>query len=179
MSDSYTTNKPDINNVEQAGQIILEYESFIRSIIHTQNLTDVSDDDIFQDFYLSLVAKPVPKNVRNIKSFLYKSIINHLSSSYLRMRAYEKKIQNFRKNSNFIVNKFDPTSALLIREDTNKILELIKNNTSNKKYTAILLRYKEGYTIEEVADKMGIKYASVARYISTGLRMVRQCIGNF
>ncbi len=137
------------------------------------------EDDLFQDFYISLVAKPIPEKIINIKSFLYKAIINHLSSSSKRIRAYEKKIQNYQKNFDFIVNKMESTSALLIREESNNdIFEVIKKNTPKKKYMAIVLRYRDGYSIKEVADKMGIKYSSVTRYLSTGLRKIRHCIGN-
>lgn len=179
MSESYTNAKSYLENAESAGNIIVQYESFIRLIIRTQNITNMSEDDLFQDFYLSLAANPVPENVINIKSFLYKAIINHLSSSSNKIRAYEKKIQNFRKNCDFKVNKIEPACALLIREESNnKIFEVIKKNTPKKKYMAILLRYRDGYSINEVADKMGIKYSSARRYLSTGLRKIQQCVGN-
>ncbi|MBN2589458.1 MAG: sigma-70 family RNA polymerase sigma factor [Sedimentisphaerales bacterium] len=179
MLESGTKTEPYLKKIEYAGEIIVEYEDFIRLIIRTQNITNMSEDDLFQDFYLSLIAKPAPENVRNMKSFLYKAIINHLSSSCQRIRAYEKKIAKYQKNYNFKVNKIESASALLIREETNNnIFELIKKNTPNKKYMAIVLRYRDGYSIKEVADKMGIKYTSVTRYLSTGLRKVRHCIGN-
>lgn len=178
MSETCLKTNSYLNPADYAGHIIVEYEDFIRLIIRTQNKTNISEDDLFQDFYLALIAKPVPENVRDIKCFLYKAIINHLSSSFQRLSLYDKKIKKFRKNCNFKVNKYEPTSALLIEDEINRIFEIIKKNTSKQKYLAILLRYRYGYSIEEVADRMGIKYTSVTRYISLGLRKVRRCISN-
>ena len=179
MSESNNKSQSHAKNVEQAGNIIVEYESFIRLIIRSQNIANMSEDDLFQDFYLSLISKPIPENIINMKNFLYKAVINHLASSYQKNKAYEKKMNNYRKYCNFKVNKIEPASAFIIREEiNNKIFEYIKKNTPNKKYKAILLRYKEGLSVKEVADKMGIKYTSVTRYISTGLRKIRNCINN-
>lgn len=179
MPELFTKTKSYLENVESASKIIVEYENFIRLIIRTQNNTNTHEDDLFQDFYLSLVASPIPENVNNIKSFLYRAIINHLSKSAQRIRAYEKKIQHFRKNCDFKDNKIESASTLLIREESNsKIFEFIKENIPKKKYMAILLRYRDGYSINEVADKMGIKYSSARRYLSTGLRKIRHCAEN-
>jgi RNA polymerase sigma factor (sigma-70 family) len=174
-----TKDKSCLEKAESAGKIIVEYESFIRLIMRAQNISNMNEDDLFQDFYLSLVTNPIPENVNNIKSFLYRAIINHLSRSAQRIKAYEKKIQHFRKNCDFKVNKIDSACTLLIRaESDSKIFEFIKENTPKKKYMAILLRYRDGYSINEIADTMGIKYSSARRYLSTGLRKIRHCVGN-
>ena len=178
MSEPCIKTESNTNPVEDAGQIIVEYEDFIRGVIRSQNATNISEDDLFQDFFLALIANPLPEDIRNMKSFLYKAIINHLATSFNRTRLYEKKIKKYKNFSNFKVNKIDSTSALIIEEETDKIFEIIKDNIPKQKYRAITLRYIEGYSINEVADKMGIKYTSVTRYISTGLRKVRQCLSN-
>jgi len=179
VSEPCIKTESNSNPVEDAGQIIIEYEGFIRGVIRSLNTTHISEDDLFQDFYLALIAKPLPEDVRNMKSFLYKAIVNHLSTSFKRTRLYEKKINNFKNISDFEVNKIDSTSALLIEEDEmNKMFEIIKENTPKQKYEAISLRYREGYSIKEIAEKMGIKYTSVTRYISTGLRKVRRCMSD-
>ncbi len=179
MPEVFTKAKSYLENAESAGKIIVEYESFIRSIMRSQNISKMHEDDLFQDFYLSLVANPVPENVNNIKSFLYRAIINHLSRSAVRIRAYEKKIEHFRKNYDFKVNKIESASTLLIREESNSnIFEFIKGNIPKKKYMAILLRYRDGYSINEIADTMGIKCSSARKYLSTGLRKIRLSLGN-
>ncbi len=171
-TDSY------INPVGYANRIIDEYENFIRWVIRSQNTTNISEDDLFQDFYLELISTPIPITVRSVRRYIYQAIINLLSDSYREMRAYETKIKKFHKNSNFSVNKFDPANALLIEEEMNRMFERIRAISPGQRYMAITLRYRYGYSIQEVADKMGIKYTSVLSYISKGLGKVRQCLNN-
>ena len=166
------------NPAEYASQIIDEYESFIRCVIRTQNSSEASEEDIFQDFYISLISKPVPDDVRSVKSYLYKAIIFDIADCHRRIRQYKEKIKIFRKKSDFGIHKTNPTSALIIKEEMNKMFEFIKEISPGRKYVAITLRYRDGYSIQEVADKMGIKNESVRKYISLVLRKVRKCLAN-
>lgn len=168
--------KPElfISPVEYAAQIVCEHEKFIRWVIRSKNKSKIPEDDIFQDFYLQLITAPVPQEVRDMKGYLYKAILNHLASSYRRINNYEKKIKKFQKKSKFKVNKTDPASALLIRDEIKEIFEFIREISPGQKYMAITLRYRDGYSIKEVADMMGIKYSSASRYISKGLGSIRK-----
>jgi RNA polymerase sigma factor (sigma-70 family) len=166
------------NPVEYAAYIIEKYESFIRTVIHSQNTTQIPEEDLFQDFYLALISKPVPENVRDLKGYIYKAIIHHLADSCIRLHNYEKKIKKFRKFYDFKAPQIDPKSALLMKEETDNMFEYIKEVLPGQKYVAIELRYKDGYSLKEIADKMGIKYSSVKKYLSKGIKKVRQCLIN-
>ena len=104
--------------------------------------------------------------------------MNHLSDSCRRIRKYEKAIRKFRNDNDIEGNKSDPAKTLLFRDEVNKVMEFIKEISPGQKYMAITLRYRDGYSIQEVAEKMGIKYTSVTRYISHGLGRVRKCLNN-
>ncbi len=154
-------------------KIISEYESFIRGIIRTHNSNlSISEDDLFNDFYLSLVSNPIPPNVKEIKSYLYKAIINHIFESNRRLRSYGKKINKYRKEYRLNINKYDPENTLIIMEKINKYRELFENNSPRHVYIATTLKYVNGYSIEEVAEKMNVKNISVKRYISNGLEIL-------
>lgn len=178
MPKPFIQTKFFVNPVEDAAQIIDEYEGFIRWIISSQNTFNLSEDDLFQDFYLLLISKPIPTNVKNIRGYLYKAVLNHLADSCSKFHFYEKNVKKIEKNNIFRINKIDPEGALLIKEETNRMFELIKERSPGQKYVAITLRYRDGYSIQEIADKMGLKYSSVARYISKGLGIIRQCLNN-
>ena len=178
MPEPCVTSEPCANSADSAARIIHEHESFIRWVIRMQNNSTASEDDLFQDFYLRLIANPVPVDVRSVKGYLYKALLNHLAVSYHQTSMYEKKIEKFRKKSKISVNKFDPTRALLIREEMNKMFEFIKEISPGQRYMAITLRYRDGFSIQEVADRMGLKNSSVSKYISIGLGKVRKCLNN-
>jgi RNA polymerase sigma factor (sigma-70 family) len=159
--------------VDNAAQIISEYGDFIRSIIQLQAHDKNSEEDIFQDFFLSLVANPIPTNIENIKGYIYIAI-THDVTDYKRkqqrnitfMKKYLKKLKNR-------INKIDPLDALIIDEEKNRMYELIKEQSLDVEFNAISLRYRDGYSTQRVAEKMGIKNSSARRYISKGLKRVR------
>jgi DNA-directed RNA polymerase specialized sigma24 family protein len=66
------------NNVGTAAEVIAEYRDFIYMVICSQVNNKACAEDIFQDFFLSLVSKPIPHDVKNIKSYLYRAISNDI-----------------------------------------------------------------------------------------------------
>lgn len=167
-----------INPIETATRILDEYEGFIRRIIHILNTTNMPEDDLFQDFFLSLISSPVPADVKNIKAYLYRAINNQICNSSRRISSYKKNVKKFQKNFNFEDNKNDPTRSLLIEEEMEKMFLLIKETSPGRKYMAITLRFRDGYSAQEAAERMGVKYSSFMGYISRGLGKVRKCLNS-
>ena len=161
------------NPVDNAVQIITEYGDFIRLMIHLQVNDKNSEEDIFQNFFLSLVAHPIPANIDNIRGYIYIAILHDVTDCKRKqhrnitfMKKYLKKMKNR-------INKITPLDALLIDEEKNRMYELIKEKSLEVEYNAISLRYRDGYSIQKVAEEMGVKNSSARRYISKGLKRVR------
>ncbi len=170
------SNNPDNNrkNVEWASQIFFEYGDFIRSIINTKVNDWEKEENMFQDFFLSLVYKPMPIDVRNKKSYLYRAIINDITDFRRRSERYSTHIQNFEKKIEYAINKSTPENAYINEEQISKMLRLIKEQLPDSCSEAITLRYIENMSIQEVAKKMNVRSASVSRYISTGVKKLRR-----
>jgi len=72
---SIVGNKYDISgNIQRASLIFFEYSDFIRSVIRYRIYDKSRIEDLYQDFFLSLVLRPIPSSVRNIKSYIYRVI---------------------------------------------------------------------------------------------------------
>ncbi|MHC4637361.1 MAG: hypothetical protein ACYTBP_06355, partial [Planctomycetota bacterium] len=55
------------DSVKYAAEIFDKYGSIIRAVIRA-NINDKSQqEDIFQDFFISLVHRPIPKYIDNVK----------------------------------------------------------------------------------------------------------------
>ncbi len=91
MASSNTNNKYR-NNLDLASKVFAEHSDFIRAVIRSQVKNEAQADDIFQDFFLSLVYNPVPKGVKNMKSYLYRAIINDVVDAFRRVETYKAKI---------------------------------------------------------------------------------------
>ena len=163
-------------DVDHAAEIFAEYGSFIRAIIRSQVKSETQADDIFQNFFLSLVHKPVPQNVKNIKGYLYRAITNDIIDSARRVERYRNYIHKFSKHHDRPINKRTPEDAFIHMEETNKMIELIKGRLRNNEFQAITLQYKSQYSIKNAAKIMGVKCKSVSEYTSRGFGKIRQSL---
>ncbi len=162
-------------DVDHAAEIFAEYGVFIRTVIRFHVKSETQAEDMFQDFFLSLVYKPVPQNVKNIKGYLYRAITNDIVDSARRVERYRNHMHKYSKHLvDHPINERTPEDAFIHVEETNKMFELIKGWLRNNEFQAIALRYKDHYNIKDVAKKMDVKRTSVSRYISEGLRKIRK-----
>ncbi|MBC8481125.1 MAG: sigma-70 family RNA polymerase sigma factor, partial [Planctomycetes bacterium] len=100
-------------NLSAATEIFAEYGDFIltilRSKIHKDHQVDI--DDLYQDLFLSFVAKPVPENVQNIKGYLYRAITNRIYNNTRGIERYRNLKKKYAKNYNNYINNDNPKNA--------------------------------------------------------------------
>ncbi len=164
------------NNVGLAAEIFTEYGDFIHTAIRYKVKNETQADDLFQDFFLSLVTSPLPTGVRNIRGYLYRAITNDIIDATRRVENYRNHMLKYAKHLNHPINKRTPENAFIDMEETNKMFGLIKGRLTNSQYQAMALRYRTDHSIKEVAKKMGVKSTSVSRYLSIGLKKIRQSL---
>ena len=161
------------NNVGLAAEIFAEYGDFIHMVIFSQVKNKARINDIFQDFFLSLVRKPIPQDVKNIKGYLYRAITNDIIDATRRVERYCNLVHKYSEYLEHPINNKTPENAFIDVEETNKMFRLIKGRLTNSQYQAMALRYRTDHSIKEVAEKMSVKSTSVSRYLSIGLKKIR------
>lgn len=171
------TSRDDVpaSNVSRAGEVFAECGDFIRAVIESHARDKAQADDLFQDFFLSLVARSVPQGVQNIKSYLYRRIVNYVIDAVRRTKSYQNRIHRYAKRLKYAgTNR--PENPLVEAEEMNKMFELIERRLTRTEAQAVALRYKNDYSIAEVAEEMGVNKRSVSRYISAGVRRIRRLL---
>ena len=174
MSNTNIDNYTD--NVKLAAEVLNKYANFIYNIIYYKIGNKADADDLYQDFFLSLVSRPIPPGIKNIKSYLYRAIINDIIDAARRMERYKALMNKYAENYNFSVNKTSSTNASLTEGRADKILNLARGELSPTKVRALTLRYRNHFSNEDIARKMGVKKESVSRYISVGLKQIQQIL---
>ena len=162
-------------NVSIAAKIFAEYGDFIYNVICSKTKNRAEIDDLYQDFFLSLVSKPVPPHTRNIRSYLYKAIINDIIDANRRIQRHKTLMDKYVKNTNFSINESSSTNALN-NGKASKIMSLIRGRLSPTQTKAITLRYMDNYSNKEIAKQIGVKKESVSRYICVGLKQIEQIL---
>lgn len=160
-------------NLELASQIFDGYSDFIYSVIYAKVQNEEKADDIYQDFFISLISKPIPPSIKNIKGFLYRAIYNDITDSYRRVDRYKTNMKKYNQKIKTTINKSPSRNAFKEKEEIKEMLRLIHEQLPSSCSQAIILRYGDNLSIKEVAKKMNVKSSSVSRYISKGLKMLR------
>jgi RNA polymerase sigma factor (sigma-70 family) len=161
-------------NVDRAAEIFSKYGDFIRTVIYYHVKNDAQADDLFQDFFLSLVSRPLPADIQNVKGYLYKAITNDIVDAARRVEKYKTRMDKYAECFNYSVNNNRPENALVEIEQTDKMFKLIEGQLRHSEAQVITLRYRNSYNIKEAAKKMHVNSRTISRYISTGLSKVRQ-----
>ena len=162
------------DNVTAAAEVFAEYGNFIRAVIHYKVQNESLADDLFQDFFLSLVCRPLPKNVKNVKGFLYRAVINDIANAMDRIKRYQARIHRYATRCRYLANAYDPQGALTEAEEMNKMFELIERRLPSCEAQAITLMYRNGHSAKDAAERMNVCCGAVRGYLSLGLRKIRQ-----
>lgn len=155
-------------------EIFSRYGDFIRGVIRYKVGNKNRADDLFQSFFLSLVFRPPSPNVKNIKSYLYKAIINDIIDNTRRVEKYQSHVRRYAENLQY--SEDSPENALIEAEEMNKMFKCIEKQLQHSEAQAITLRYRNSRKIKEVATAMGVNNIAAWRYISKGLRKIRRLL---
>ena len=164
------------NNIGRAMKVFEEHGDFIRTVIRFHVKDKAEAEDLFQDLFLFLVSKPIPGEVQNVRGFLYRVVSDKAKDASRRIERYQRRIRRYPERRKRIIEN-SPENIVIEVEETKKMFELIRRRLPPKEAQAVTLRYRNGYDIGEVAEKMGIKPRSISRYVSAGLKKVHQVFG--
>ena len=163
-------------NVERAFEIFSEHGDFINSVIYNKVQNIETTKDLSQKFFLSIVYNPIPSDVQNIRSFIYRAIINDIIDFRGQMERNSKNFQKYSKKMKNAINKTPSSNAYIENEQIFEMIEMLREQLPYSSFRAIILRYRENQSVKEIAGQMGVKRASVQRYLTIGLKKLRQIL---
>jgi len=161
-------------NVQRAAAILFEHGDFIRAVIRHKIKDENTAEDLFHNFFISLASRPVPAEVQDIKGYIYRAIINDITDYIRHLKRYQEMTHKCADYDKIIVNNKPPLDALIEKEQTARMIELIRDRVTKSEFKAIASIYCDDLPLKEAADRMNINDRSVVRYISTGLRKVKR-----
>jgi RNA polymerase sigma factor (sigma-70 family) len=166
-----------LHNVDAAAEIFIQHWDFIYAVIRFKVIDEGQVDDLFQNFFLSLVSKPPSPDVKNIKGYLYKAIINDIIDNVRYNERYQRQKYNYAEHLRYSINDRSSESTVMNSEEIKKMIECIDKKLEYNEAKAINLRYKNNYKLKEVAAVMGVNNTAAWRYISKGLSEIKRILG--
>ena len=171
--DPSVNSKQPEYNVNVAAEIFAEHWDFIYAIIQAKVRDKEQTDDLFQNFFLSLAARPPSPNIRNVKGYLYRAIINDVIDNTRQMERYQRQVYRYAEHLGYSSSKDSPENTLIEAEEMSKMLDCIEKRLHRSEAKAVILRYKNNYKIKKVAAAMGVNNTLAWRYISKGVIKIR------
>ncbi|MHC4323512.1 MAG: RNA polymerase sigma factor [Planctomycetota bacterium] len=171
------TNKTEIRKrVGLAAGIFDRYGDEIRAIIQF-NVKDKSRaDDIFQEFFMSIVHKPIPAGIEDIRAYLFKAIKNDVIDVSRQTKCHKDHIQKYAECRKHFAVPQDPQNTAIQVENTKKMFQLIESRLPKREAEVIIQRYGQGLSTKDTAVKMDVNKKIVARYLTTALRKMREFV---
>ncbi len=154
--------------------IFSQHSDFIWSIIRTKVNNEDQAWELFQNLYVTLATRNLPSNIINIRSYLYRAIINQIVELARKRQRQRQLLQNVFLNLKILIKKEPPRNVSISKVD--KILEFMKEELSYNEEKAIILKYLEGYKISEIARKLDVKKSTVSSYLHSGIKKIRLLI---
>lgn len=169
-------NKPSwAYELDRTGKIFAKHGSFIRAAIRFHIKDEAACDDLFQDFFLSLVINPIPKNIKNMRGFLYRAVSCRSKDAFRRVTRYRTKLRGYSEKWQHSIEN-GPEITTIEREEVEKIFKLIHKYLPKKEAMAMSLKYGKGSDTKDVAESMGVKSATVSRYVCAGSKKIRNIL---
>jgi len=162
------------HRVAAAAKIFDDHGGFIRIVIRSQVQDEDLAEDLFQDFFISLISKPLPRGLRNIKGYLYRAITNDIVDATRRMMKYRAYMRKYAECPNRPDRQKTPRETLQETEQAQMVLELIKNRLRCTEAEAVSLRYLESHEVKEIAKTMGVANATARAYVNGAIDRIRR-----
>jgi RNA polymerase sigma factor (sigma-70 family) len=163
--------------VQAAAEIFSEYDGFIRAVIRFRAHNKSEEEDLFQEFFVTLIRNPVPADVRSIKSYLYRAIVNHIVDSVRRRETSRRAVKKYVKETGFPINNRSAENVFIEDvEERNAAIAYFVRHLHEREAQAFVLRYRDNCSLGEIAAKMGVNVRTVSRYLSEGLRRLRKTL---
>ena len=155
--------------LERTAEIFAENNSFIRSAIRFHVSDEAERDDLFQELFLSLIASPVPADVKNIKGFLFRVIAFRAKDAFRRKSTYQKKLCGYAENCK-LPSEIKPESNAVKAEELEKVLNMVRTRLPKHEAAAISLAFRDDSSNIKAAKSMGLKTETINRYVCTGIK---------
>lgn len=163
--------------VRRAVAIFNEYGDFVRVVIRFQTHDRSWQEDLFQEFFLELIRSPVPADVRNVKSYLYRAVVHLILDSVRARDNYRRAVKKYAKKTRIPINNRSAGNALI--EDTEErqaAVAYLARHLQAREAQAFVLRYRDNFSVGEIAKRMGVNARTVSRYLSESLKRLRETL---
>jgi RNA polymerase sigma factor (sigma-70 family) len=159
-----------------ASELFQRYGDEIRAIIHF-NVKDKSKaDDIFQEFFVSVIHKPIPSGIEDVKAYVYRAVTNDVIDLARDAKNRRDRLHEYAYCRKNCVKPEDPQRNAILVESTKRMFRLIESRLPTREAQVVLQRFGHGSSIKDTAKRMHVGKRNISRYLSVALKKMRQIV---
>jgi len=164
-------------NAAAAAGVFEQYGNYIRAVIRFQCRNQFQEEDLFQEFFLALINTPLPSNVRNVRGYIYRAIINDAVDVTRRQEKYQRNLKKHAEGARISINKKTLEDALTEMEEISSVFTRLAKRLQPREAQVVSMRYRQDCSIGEIAAALGVNKRTVSRYLSSALSKIRRALG--
>ena len=158
-------------------KIYEEYDGFIQSVIRFSAKNQADREDIYQEVFIVLFRKANLEQIQDFKSYLYRLVINKSNEFLRRKISREIRLKEYMElQSQEAAQEGEELQGMLVLDEVDGMVDLIQEHLSRREAEAVLLRFKYHCDNEEAARKMNVRKETLIRYVSVGLKKLRDIV---
>lgn len=173
-----TLPKSDLENplerVTRATEFFRHYESHIRGIIDFVVSDQHCAEDLYQEFYLALVKKPLPDDIVDVEGYLFKTLLNKAREQRRKTIRYQKMLERYADRREPESQQGDIPEKVSQQDEVETVMRQAKRILGQREYEVIHMRYCEGQGRQDVGKRLGLKANTISRYIWAGIEKIRR-----
>lgn len=162
--------------VQAAAEIFAKYGDQIHAIIQFHVKDSSRTDDLFQDFFVSIVQNPIPPHIEDVETYLYRALTHDFIDVRRRTSNYLDGVQKYAEARKYELTQDDPQSNIMHVEATEQMLRLLEKQLSKREAAVLWHRYGNGLDTADTAKETNMDKRSVTRYLSLARKKIRKLI---
>ena len=164
--------------VKRAEEVFDRYGDEIRAMIDFNVKDKSSAEDIFHDLFVSIVKKPVPLGIENVRAYLYRAVSNDVVDRFRRARNHREGIQGYAEYRRDRAGEKEPQNVAIEAEETERMLQLIESHLPPRQANAFIQQCGVRRGASDAAAELGIDRRSVSRYLTEAIKKMRRIVSN-
>lgn len=162
--------------VQSAAEVFAKYGDQIRAIIRFHVKDKSGADDVFQEFFVSLVRNPIPAHIEDVEAYLYRAMTNDVIDVWRQANNHRDGLREYAESHRYDEIQQDPQSSLIQVEATKEMFRLIERRLPKCEAAVFWQRVGNGLNVSDTAKRTQIDKRSVARYLSLAKKKMAEFI---
>lgn len=163
----------DLDRVRLVTDILIKYGSQIRAMIRFVGCDPAEQEDAFQELFLSLLISPPPPDVKDMRSYLYKAILNDQINRSSTRLLHRRHLELYAVELKYMLSQGGPTEELEQLEELQKVYRVLEDLPPGQAKAVSEAFWPSGER-RSAHTRMGLKRQSFTKAVWRGLSGLRR-----